>query len=157
MKKAILLHSLSWLLLLNLTACEMLGKEEAGPTFVTPKANTDQLVGEWEWTKTYSGWIGLETPVSKGFTETLRLEKDNHFRRFRDGTVREEKYYFIEKVKSSEHPQDSVLYLHLIDKKNTRTISSQPLYLLGSDTIMTRVSEICDDCPESYFVRKSSF
>ena len=156
MKRAVLLISISFLFLLNLASCEILEKEEALPAYVTPKTNTDQLVGEWVWTKTYSGWSGMETPLSKGYTETLKLDKNNHFRRFRNGTVREEKFYFIEKVKSTEQPSDSVLYLHLVDKKNTSIGTSQPLYLIGPDTVMTRLSETCNDCPESYFVRKSS-
>jgi hypothetical protein len=156
MKKSISLSSLSLLLLLYLAACDTIEKDEFGPEYVAPKTNTDQLVGEWEWIKTYNGWVGLETPASKGYTETLILDKTNNFMRSRNGAVAEEKYYYINKVRSLEHPQDSVLYIHLIDKHNTTAISAQPLYRISEDTIMSRFSEKCDDCPESYFVRKKA-
>jgi len=78
MKKAITLTSLTLLLLLNLSACDTKESDELGLELTIPKTNTDQLVGEWEWEKTYTGWIGLETPSSKGYTETLILEKKQH-------------------------------------------------------------------------------
>lgn len=156
MKKVISVSSLLLLFVLNLASCETIEQDEVGPDYVAPKTNIDQLVGEWEWTKTISGWVAMETPVSKGSTETLLLDKGNHFKRLRNGAVADEKYYFIEKVKSTENSQDSVLYLHLIDKRNTSTISKQPVYLIGSDTMMTKFSEKCDDCPESFFVRKTA-
>lgn len=143
------------LILLSLLACTTRDSDKLDPEhLVIPKTNLDQLAGDWEWSKTYIGWTGLETPASKGYTETLILGKDNTFQRHRNGVVTEDRYYYITKERSAEQPQDSILFLHLVTKNKTQRISSQPLYRIGSDTIKTRFAERCDDCPEFYFVRK---
>jgi len=158
MKKIITLFSLLSLVLLNFWACDTKETDELGPEIIIPKT-TDQLIGEWKWERTWTGWIGVETPASRGYTETLILDKNNTFKRLRNGVVTDESHYYISKEKSTTQLQDSILLIHLMDKNKTKVLTSQPLYLMGSDTIMTIVQEpftYCDHCPREYYVRKKA-
>ncbi|MGV3503526.1 MAG: hypothetical protein ACO1O1_07440 [Adhaeribacter sp.] len=120
------------------------------------KGNTDQLVGEWTWLKTHNGWGGWETPASKGYQETLFLDKNAGFKRFRGGILTEERHYYISKEKPAVQGGDSTLFLHLVDKNKGVQVSVHPLYRFGADTMFFLLTTGCADCPEYYFVRRQA-
>lgn len=140
--------------LLHFAGCTIAINSDNLSEKAVPKSSTDQLEGEWEWSRTKNGWGGTETPALKGNTETLILGKNQSFKRIKNGVVTEEKYYYISQESSSELSQNTILFLNLVDKENHKKVSSQPIFLLGADSIKLRPAEICRDCPESYFVRR---
>ncbi|GEO02983.1 hypothetical protein AAE02nite_06470 [Adhaeribacter aerolatus] len=108
-----------------------------------------QFLGEWQWIKTQHGWGPTETPAQTGYTEKILFGPDNIYKKFRDGQVIEESAFYIKKEKSAAGGKDSV-FVYYLQKDNSR----RPLYLISADTLHTRIVESCNDCSESYFVRK---
>ena len=143
MKAKLFLVALNLMLLL--IGCDIVTCVEPG----LPKKTNPQFTGEWQWFKTYNGWGTVETPATKGYSETILFGADNLYKKFRDGTVTEESPYYIVKEKSAVGGPDSV-FVYYLQKQHSR----RPLFLISADTLHTRLSEACNDCPEEYYVRK---
>jgi hypothetical protein len=149
--KSFLLYLATLNLMALLPACDMVTCVEPGMERNNTPKTYPQFTGEWQWYQTYNGWLGLETPAQKGYTETITFGADNIFKKRRNNVVVEETTYTIAKVKSAETGRDSV-FVYYLGKSN----AAQPLFLLSADTLHTRPFEVCNDCPEVYYVRKKA-
>ena len=110
-----------------------------------------EFIGEWQWDRTYDGWGGWKTPAQMGYTETIIFGSDNIYKKLRNGVITQDLCYTIVTVKSKQASQDSV-FVYYLGKNNAQ--AGQPLFLINSDTLHTRISEVCNDCPEEYYIRK---
>ncbi|KAA5544017.1 hypothetical protein [Adhaeribacter rhizoryzae] len=136
-------------LIFLLSSCDLVTCVEPGmKTNPTEKAQ-QQFLGEWQWDKTYYGWGGWKTPAQMGYSETISFGANNIYKKFRNGLVVEEAPYRIVKIKSAEPARDSVFVFYL----NSQS-TGQPLFLINGDTLHTRIFEVCNDCPEEYYIRK---
>jgi hypothetical protein len=106
----------------------------------------ERIAGEWGWISSSGGVLGLVlNPLTEGYQMQLLFQKNGIYTKYRDSSIVDEQYYWIEKSASDfnlkigdrAHLQVNEQYLINFDNQNNLLLK-----------------EVCQDCMEHTYYRK---
>ena len=103
----------------------------------------NELLGNWEWTRTYGSIAGIETtPESTGMEQSLEISEET-ISFFIDGELTSELTY--DAFESDTIIGDNILRKFISYDGDTKR------YILQNDSLS--IFDLCEDCYDSHYVR----
>lgn len=104
------------------------------------------IVGSWEWIYSMEGWNGIQTPESKGYTQSVEFKSNGIYRMYRNGQLQEEQNYSL--------GQDSSFLTRRIEKMIQFEGGYKEIYSLSSDGDSLFMGTSVVDGESSIYIRK---